>query len=113
TGDITGTPSDVLQTTESQFTVRAMSDLTSIYNDRQFSITVADNLPPVWFTPAGSLGVFENDDEIDIALIANDPEGDTPITYTNIAGSLPDGLTLNSDGTITGTITGILEDADF
>ena len=56
---------------------------------------------PTFTTEAGSLGSYYETTEIDEVIEAT--EGEDPITYTIVAGSLPTGATLNSAGYITGT----------
>ena len=68
---------------------------------------ISVNQSPIWSTSAGSLGTVVKDVAIStITLTATDPEsGD--IDYFISSGSLPTGLTLNSEtGEITGTYTG-------
>jgi hypothetical protein len=67
------------------------------------------NQSPIWQTPSGSLGSFNEQVSITLsALSATDPES-TPITYSLASGStLPSGVTLNSsNGVISGTLPNI------
>ena len=57
----------------------------------------------IWDTPTGNLGSYYQDDEVALAVLAHDTAGLT-INYFIASGEFPDGLTLNADGTITGTI---------
>ena len=54
-------------------------------------------------TFSGSQGVLF-DDNINHKLTATDPDGDA-FTFVLVSGTMPAGLTLNSDGTVTGTPT--------
>lgn len=75
--------------------------------ERSFSITARQvNQTPVWVTNAGSLGVFFTNAPISpVTLVATDPDSDT-LTYA-LANSttLQTGLTLASNGMISGTPT--------
>ncbi|NMO52413.1 phospholipase [Actinoplanes sp. TBRC 11911] len=59
------------------------------------------NQPPS-FTSASSQTVVAGQGLA--AVTANDPDGD-PLTYSRTGGTLPDGITLNGDGTFAGTAT--------
>ena len=62
-------------------------------------------LAPVWITDAGSLGVAPEGKFYRIALEAEDPDfpGDpTKVTYSLIAGALPSGVQVNTNGLIEG-----------
>jgi hypothetical protein len=60
------------------------------------------NATPAWATLAGSLGTINENTSFSISLSASDENLDT-LTFTKTAGTLPSGLTLASDGTISGT----------
>lgn len=66
------------------------------------------NATPTWSTSSGSLGTIEGYDTASAlstsTLVATDPEGGA-VTYTIQTGSLPGGLTLGSNGVISGTAT--------
>ena len=60
---------------------------------------------PIWITEAGSLGVVPEGKFYRIALEAEDPDfpGDpSKVTYSLIAGRLPEGVQVNTNGTIEG-----------
>lgn len=65
------------------------------------------NASPVWVTPAGSLGTF--DEQVSISLSATTTDSDSSsITYALANGSsLPSGITLSSNGLISGTLPDI------
>ena len=65
-----------------------------IYNAGQSGLAITTTNP----LPAGEVGAAYNG-------TLTGSGGTTPYTWTLTAGALPDGLTLNSDGTITGTPT--------
>lgn len=58
---------------------------------------------PVWNTQSGSLGSFPALITFNFQLQATPVAPATEIAYAVISGSLPDGLTMNSQGLITGT----------
>src|SRR6056300_1837889 len=61
---------------------------------------------PVWTTTAGKLATIDEQVAYSLQLEANDPVdlGDsTAITYSVIAGSLPPGMRVTTDGLLTGT----------
>jgi hypothetical protein len=73
------------------------------------------NQSPIWQTPAGSLGTFNEQLSITLsALSATDPESST-ITYALANGSsLPSGVTLNSSsGVISGTLPDITTNTTY
>jgi len=60
---------------------------------------------PVWITESGSLGVVPEGKFYRIALQAEDPDfpaDPTKVTYKLIAGALPSGVQVNTNGTIEG-----------
>ena len=60
---------------------------------------------PVWITESGSLGVVPEGKFYRISLQANDPDfptDPTKVTYSLIAGALPEGVEVNTSGTIEG-----------
>ncbi len=64
------------------------------------------NQTPSWNTTAGSLGTFSEGSSVSIQLSATDPEG-TTLSYTVTSGALPSGVTISSNGLISGTLPGI------
>jgi len=59
---------------------------------------------PVWTTDPGSLGEFVDGDFVSVAVVAEDPNG-LPRSYSLSSGDLPFGLSIASNGVISGTIT--------
>jgi len=57
---------------------------------------------PVWTTTAGKLASIDEQSAFSLQLEANTSDS-TAITYSLIAGSLPTGMSLTSDGLLTGT----------
>jgi hypothetical protein len=98
TGLLAGTP-DLTQTTN--FTLR-VSDPRGLFADHAFSLPVAQgNTPPVWQTPS-TLGEAIGGASLAYALIAVDADPDATLTYTLVSGTLPPGLTMGSNGILTG-----------
>jgi len=114
---IVGTTLEVARTTQSRFVLRAR--VGADIQDRTYSITVTGPDEPVWITPAGQLPVGENNAlfvldsaYIDYQLDAIDPDtsaGDELEYFIAQGdGTLPPGITLTSDGRLTGVIDPIL-----
>ena len=104
-GTITGNPSDAYSQS-SYFTYEFEAEVTNGTNKLVgvFSITIINKPQLKWVTPIGTianLGVgLPANLELQAVDLANDGAA---ITYSLISGNLPIGLTLNSNGTITGT----------
>ena len=114
---IVGTPFEVAQITDFKFVIRATRGVE--ISDRTFILTVQGPDIPLWVTPAGDLGVNPNGQAfildntyVDFSLTALDEDikaGDTLEFFIQDGdGVLPPGLTLNSNGQITGRIDPIL-----
>ena len=79
-----------------------------VVNGSGLSATLEDyiniNATPTWNTASGSLGTVYNSSRssYSTSVSATDPEGGT-LTYSIVSGAVPTGMTLNSNGTITGT----------
>jgi hypothetical protein len=69
--------------------------------------------PPQWETPSGLIGVWNENDNIDFALIASDPNGDIQ-SYALQSGTLPSGVSLNTiSGHLLGTIGQVGQDTTY
>jgi hypothetical protein len=106
-GLLSGTGPTIVGPTTFTFTLRATAN--SKTADREFTQLVEQNSSPEWVTAAGSIAtVYDSQRATAVsggiipALQATDAQGET-ITYTVTAGTLPTGLTLNSNGTWSGT----------
>ena len=108
---IKGTALEVRKTTTSRFVIRAEDSEEK--KDRTFSITVEGADAPIWVTQEGLLPVGPNstffvldNDKVDFRLEALDPDipaGDELEYYIPWnGGELPPGLSLSSDGRISG-----------
>ena len=74
-------------------------------SDNKFKPVIV-NSPPVFTTPAGSLGtIYDRSRGVDtFTIAATDPNGNDTITFSVSSGSLPSGMSLNSStGVISGT----------
>ena len=106
TGVISGNTPDETSNVTYNFTVRATANTKT--TDRAFSMQVMDNFPPVWTTPAGSLGIVYDSARAtaSFTVVATDVEGDT-ITYSVVSGSLPTGASLNTSTGVISTFTAV------
>ncbi|NJO61609.1 MAG: S8 family serine peptidase [Richelia sp. RM2_1_2] len=104
TGTITGIADPVAIDTTHTFTVN-ISDGINASVARTFSITIKNVtglVPPIWITPAGSIGEMWEFYASTLKVEATDPNG-LPLTFSIINGALPAGLSLNqTNGLITG-----------
>ena len=69
---------------------------------------------PIWSTPSGSLGnIFDYARSSQtFSVLASDPENQT-VTYSVVDGSLPIGLSLAPNGTISGSVSGVASDTTY
>jgi hypothetical protein len=66
---------------------------------------------PVWNTPAGSIGTFPSTLPLLVQLSASSVTPATTVTYLLLSGSLPSGVTLSTNGLISGTPTLVTTDS--
>ena len=59
--------------------------------------------PPIWTTPAGSIGTYPSTVPIAYQLAATPVSPAVSLTYALLSGSLPSGLTISSSGLLHGT----------
>jgi hypothetical protein len=102
---ITGTAPSVSNDTDYTFTIRASCNNGVVYADKQFTLSILDAELPIWTTPAGSLGSFNEGSILNITLQGTDPVS-RPLTY-ELVGALPNGVSLASNGVITGTLDNV------
>ena len=99
-GALTGTHPNITATTTSTFNV-SVTDGTNNAS-REYTITnTADNDAPVWNTASGAL-TAGSAAAYSVQLSATEPEGGS-LTYSLVSGSLPNSLSMNSSGLISGT----------
>ena len=104
---VAGVPSNVGTNVTSRFVVRATSQADGTINDRTFELTVVGQDDPVITTAGGLLGTYRDGDYVDLTIVATDADPDDTLTYSFLSGELPSGVSVNSDGTITGYINPI------
>lgn len=68
---------------------------------------------PVWNTPAGNIGAFIANSNVEFQLSATPILPATSVTYKLISGSLPEGITLSSTGLIFGVTPNILINTSY
>ena len=110
TGVLSGTLPDESSNVTYNFTIRATAN--SKHTDRSFSLENLDNTPPVFDVASGSLGSLFDSSRAGSNLTtvtATDLQG-TPITFAVTSGSIPSGLTFNSNGTFSGTANAVGSD---
>ena len=67
---------------------------------------VSTGASPIWTTPAGTLGSFNKDATLALTVVATDSDAGQAITYADVSGNYPPGVTLNgSTGSISGAVT--------
>ena len=107
TGVLSGTLPDESSNVTYNFTIRATAN--SKTTDRAFSLVNQDNNPPVFGVASGSLGTLFDSSRASsnlTTITATDPQG-TAVTFAVTSGSIPSGLTLNSNGTFSGTANAV------
>lgn len=100
--EIRGVPFDVNKDITSTFCCRVTSSTTGQIADRTFSITVTGQDAPTIETESQSLGTIFDGTFFSTRIVAQDLDNE-PLNYSISAGSLPPGLTLDSN---TGEISG-------
>lgn len=111
--EVQGVAQDVVNDTTSQFAIRAFTKTTvggvtviTGLADRTFTITVTGQSTVTWTTPAGLvLTDFDGSQIEPLTLTYSDPDPNSTNTVSLVAGALPPGLAVSSQGVITGYIT--------
>lgn len=106
-----GIPLEVNENVTSEFVVR-VTDNEGLVSDKTFIVTVEGPDDPKWFTDAGIIFETLDNEEINYKLIADDADNDV-LTYTHRYGDLPQGLTIDANGNITGRVDRQTESKDF
>lgn len=102
---VSGVPFEVSEDVTNKFTIRAFSsDTPPKIRDRTFTLTVTGDDAPEFVTPAGSLGVFYDGDELNIQIEYTDTDPADTVVVRLVAGELPGGITVSPDGLISGYI---------
>ena len=101
-GYLNGVTPGVTQTTSKTFTVRAVN--AHGVSDRNFTITVLHSVTPIWITPSlvvpnTTTNMFDEDASVDFQFNARFVD-----TYSVVDGNLPDSLTLDEYGHLSGTL---------
>ena len=111
--EVQGVAQPVVNDTTSQFAVRAYTKTTvggvtliTGLADRTFTITVTGQSTVTWTTSAGLvLTDFDGSQIAPLTLAYSDPDPNSTNTVSLVAGALPPGLAISSQGVITGYIT--------
>jgi hypothetical protein len=109
---IQGVPTEVSVDVTSKFTVRAYtlkyvnSNLTlDSIRDRTFTLTVTGPNPPEFVTPAGQIAqLYDGTIVSDLQIEYTDNDATDTVTISLAGGSLPEGLTIDNTGLISGFI---------
>lgn len=103
-----GVPFEVGRDVVSKFVIRAYTttrnDTLDRLADRTFMLTVTGDDVPNFVTPAGSIGTFYDGDLIDYQIELTNSDPDDTVVVRLVAGELPGGVTVTTDGLITGYI---------
>jgi len=102
-----GVPQEVGRNVTSKFTIRLYTMLNGSIdriNDRTFFVTITGQDIPKFTVPSGSLGSFYDGQLVNIKIGSVDLDPNDIVSYYLADGALPNGIKLNSDGTLTGYI---------
>ena len=113
---ISGVAYSVSQDQTYNFTIRATNNLDKTVTDKSFSVTITGNFPPEILTTEYMLGDYLDGSYVDIAIDAIDLNIDDTLTFALeanqpnqlISTGLPPGLTLTSNGHITGVLEPVI-----
>lgn len=100
---VAGVPTNVGQDVTSRFVVRATSS-DGIVDDRTFELTVVGQDDPLILTAGGLLGTYRDGDWVSHQISATDADPDDELTFSILSGTVPDGVTINSSGLLSGYI---------
>lgn len=95
-GTLSGTPTKI---GTYSITVKVTDGFSKSY--KTFTLTVKND-PPVWETTGGDIGTWNQNQTSSFSFQATDPNGHT-VSYSVVSGVLPSGVTLGTDGTLSGT----------
>jgi hypothetical protein len=100
---VQGVPFNTNKDVTSEFTIRATNSYDNLITDRTFNITITGNFPPQILTQDNPLGTYLDGTQVNKQLEAFDLNNDI-LTWSLNSGSLPPGLTLDTNGLISGVI---------
>jgi hypothetical protein len=109
-GVLRGTPISVSSDTDFVFVVEANNGV--LASQREFTLQVQNNEPPVWSTNSGLINTVQGFTNYSYQLAATDQNGTSPV-YTLQSGSLPPGLTLGMNGQITGIVANVVSTTQY
>ena len=92
------------QSSAYEFTVRA-TDAHGLISDKSFTMAIANVNPPVIVPRVTNLGQVFDGEYYSLQLKATELNPNAQLTWNLDNGALPDGLTLSSDGLISGFLT--------
>ena len=97
-------PIEVDEAREYRFTVRATAEQSGVVVDKSFTMLVT-NLYPPYITPReGNLGFTFDGTFFKKALTAIEPNPNAVLKWRQVSGTMPGGLTISSDGVISGYV---------
>ena len=111
-GIVAGIPSAILTGNDiSKFTVRAFTtqrvnnrDVVDSIAERTFTITITGSFQPEFITPAGQIASFYDGDQAEFQIQYKESDVTAVNIVRLVAGELPPGLSINSNGLITGFV---------
>jgi len=113
TGIISGTTSGVTNTATSSFTVNAVSQF-GTFATRAFTANVV-NIPaaPVWNTSNAAPLFTQNEKTVVNTVVSASGADGITVTYSLASGALPSGVSLLSNGRVTGSLPGITSNTAY
>ena len=115
TVSVQGVPTEVNRDITTRFAVRAFTRrlinnqyVIDRFADRTFEITVTGQDVPEFVTPPGLVGTFFDGTRASVQIEFTDGDFDDDVRVQLVAGQLPPGLSLSSDGLISGIILPLL-----
>jgi len=99
--DFKGVPAEVSEDTTSKFAIRVVDEEDRI-SDRTFTLTISGQDKPEWITPAGLIGQWFDGGEVSFQFEALDLDPGDVTEISLVSGTLPEGLTLTTDGLLSG-----------
>lgn len=91
------------QTRRYKFTIR-VTDTGNNVTDRAFDLNITGIQPPVITNDTEFLGYYFDGQRFNLQLAATDDNPNSTLTWSLVSGNLPDGITLEANGLLTGLI---------